>query len=277
MRLPRYDAWTLALALALALVPACSQKPASIEVSPRKVKIYGLEKTLHLTVRVLDKKGGQIESASPTWSSSRSEVVRVDGGRIVSKTEGKATVTATFQSVSTRVPVEVVDVKQIDVAPASVHLIGPIGTQVALQATVRNSQDKTLPIPVVWSSSEPKTATVSDSGLVTSVAAGKMLVTAKLGDLQGAGEVTVSLRNITRLEIRPATALVRVGDSQHFEVVGYGPDGSAIEGVAAIFRSSNPGTAIVDGGGTASGIAAGAATIHATVAGVNAEATLLVN
>jgi trimeric autotransporter adhesin len=273
MRIPR----RFACILALALVPACSQKPASIEVSPKKVKIYGLDNTLHLTARVLDKKGRQIGSASPTWSSSRPQVVTVDGGRLVSKTEGKATVTATFQSVSTGIPVEVVDVKQIDVAPASVHLIGPIGTQVALQATVKNSQDKILPVAVVWSSSEPQMATVSASGLVTSVAAGRLLVTAKLGDLQGAGEVTVSLKNIARLEIRPATALVRVGDSQHFEVVGYTPDGSAVEGIAAIFRSSNPATAIVDGNGTASGIAAGTATIHANVADVKAEATLIVN
>ncbi|MGH9316195.1 MAG: Ig-like domain-containing protein [Thermoanaerobaculia bacterium] len=273
MRVSRHIAWILALAL----VPACSSKPASIEISPRKVKIYGLDRTQHLTARILDKKGRQIESVSPTWSSSKSTVATVEGGRIVSMAEGKTTVTATFESISAQVPVEVVDVKQIDVTPASVRLIGPVGTQMNLQATVKDSQDRTVPIPVVWSSLEPKTATVSDSGLVTSVAAGKIMVVARLGDLQGVAEITVSLRNIARLEIHPVTALVRVGDSQHFEVIGYGPDGRPIEGVAAIFYSSNSATAVVDGSGTASGIAAGAATIRATVADVSTEATLLVN
>jgi uncharacterized protein YjdB len=273
MRLPRHIVWILALVF----VPACSPKPASIDISQKKVKIYGVEKPVRLTARVLDAKGRPVENASPTWSTSRSEVVTVDGGRLVSKAEGKATVTASFQSVSASVPVEVVDVKEIVLLPPSVRLIGPIGTQAALQATVKNSQDRTIPGSVVWSSSEPKTATVTDKGLVTSVAAGKTMVTARLGDIQGVAEVTVSVRDIARLELRPATALVRVGDSQHFEVVGYSPDGRAIEGVAAIFHSSNPATAIVDGTGTASGIATGAATIHATVGAVSAEATLLVN
>ncbi|HSS44149.1 MAG TPA: Ig-like domain-containing protein [Thermoanaerobaculia bacterium] len=273
MRVSRHIAWILALAL----VPACSSKPASIEISPRKVKIYGLDRTQHLTVRVLDKKGRQIPSVSPTWSSSKSAVATVEGGRIVSQAEGKTMVTATVESISAQVPVEVVDVKQIDVTPPSVRLIGPVGTQVNLQATVKDSQDRKLAVPVAWSSGEPKTATVSDSGLVTSVAAGQIMIVARLGDLQGVAEVTVSLRPIARLEIRPATALVRVGDSQHFEVIGYGPDAKPIEGVAAMFHSSNSATAVVDGRGTASGIAAGAATIRATVGGVSAEATLLVN
>ena len=41
---------------------ACSRKPASIDVSPKKVKIYGIERAQRLTARVLDKKGQPLES-----------------------------------------------------------------------------------------------------------------------------------------------------------------------------------------------------------------------
>jgi len=87
----------------------------------------------------------------------------------------------------------------------------------------------------------------------------------------------VMLRDISKLEVRPATALVRVGDSQHFEVVAFGPDGVRLENAVAQFRSSNPAVATIDGAGVASGIAAGTATIHADLAGQAAEATLIVN
>ena len=85
------------------------------------------------------------------------------------------------------------------------------------------------------------------------------------------------VRDIARLEVRPATALVRVGDSQRFEIVAFGPDGTRLESAVAQFQSSNPGVATVDGSGLASGIAAGTATIRADLAGRAAEATLIVN
>ena len=78
-------------------------------------------------------------------------------------------------------------------------------------------------------------------------------------------------------EVKPATAIVRVGESQHFEIVAYGSDGLAIEGAFAFFVSSNSAVASVDGSGLATGLSPGAAVIRAQLGGVTAEATLLVN
>ncbi len=86
-----------------------------------------------------------------------------------------------------------------------------------------------------------------------------------------------SVRPIARLELRPATALVRVGDSQRFVVTAFGPDGQAIPEVAAMFRSSDPAVATVGASGVATGHKAGAATIKVELAGAAAEASLLVN
>jgi uncharacterized protein YjdB len=102
-------------------------------------------------------------------------------------------------------------------------------------------------------------------------------VTAHVGELQGAAEIAVLVREIARLEVHPATALVRVGDSQRFAVVAFAPDGSRLENAVAQFHSSNPAVATINGGGIASGVAAGTATIHVDVAGHVADATLIVN
>ncbi|MGE5277276.1 MAG: Ig-like domain-containing protein [Acidobacteriota bacterium] len=268
-----------ALGAVCALTLACGQKPASIQVSPTKVKIYGIERPLRLVARVLDRKGQPVtDTRAPAWSSSRPDVVEVDAsGRLLSKKEGKAMVTASLDKLSTQVSVEVQDVKVIEVTPLAARLVGPPGTALPLQAVVKNSRDEPVPIPVSWSSSDDKIATVSPDGLVTSAGAGKATIIAKVGDLQTAAELTVDPRMVSKIVLLPATALVRVGDSQHYQVTVYGPDGKEIEGASARFASSNPAVASVDAAGIASGLKIGVATIRAQVGNLTAEATVIVN
>ena len=268
-----------ALAVACAALFGCGSKPASIQVSPNKVKIYGLERPQRLVARVLDKKGQPFEGGpSLIWNSSQREIVEVDSsGRLLSKKEGKATVTASVENLSAQVPVEVVDVKSIDVTPVSSRLVGEPGSTLNVGAAVVNSHDQRVPIPVTWSSTDEKVATVSPEGLVTSIAAGKVTILAKVGDLQSAAEVTVDPRAVSKLSLLPATALVRVGDSQHYQVTALGPDGHPIEGASARYSSSDPSVATVDAAGVASGLKAGVATIRAQVGKTTAEATVIVN
>jgi uncharacterized protein YjdB len=264
--------------LAVALAAACSRKPASIDLSPKKVKIYGIQRAQRLTARILDKKGEPLQSGAPAWSSSDGSVAEVDpGGRVVAKKAGKATVSASFQGVSAQVPVEVIDVSAIEFAAPALALVGPAGTSIPLTWTVRDSAEKKVDIAPAWSSADEKIARVSDKGVVTSVGPGTTNIVARVGDIQGACEVNVSLRPIGRLELRPATALVHVGDSQHFQVTAFGPDGAAIPEAAGVFKSSDPSVASVDSAGVATGHKTGAATIRVELAGAAAEATLLVN
>jgi uncharacterized protein YjdB len=264
--------------LVLAALAACSRKPASIQVSPRKVVLYGMDRSQRLTARVLDRKGQALDTAQPSWSSSNSEVATVDeGGRVVSKGQGKSTITVSFGELSAETPVEVVDAASIEVVPGQATLVGPPGTSLSFTALVKSSKKEPLAIRPTWMSSNEKVVKVSPEGLVTSVENGTATVTAQVGELQGAAEVSVLVRDIERLEVRPATALVRIGDSQRFQVVAYGPDGARLENAMARFRSSNPAVATIDGAGLAAGVSAGTVTIHAELAGRSAEATLIVN
>ncbi len=276
MPLRRIRAGALALLLA---ATACGRKPGSIDVAPKKVKIFGIERSQRLTARILDKKGGVFDSGAPSWTSSNPAVAQVEaGGRVVAKKAGKAMITASFQEVSAQVPVEVVDVQGIDIAPPSLSLVGPAGTSVPLSYTVRDSKQNVVrDIVPSWSSTNEKAVAVSSQGVVTSVARGNANIIARIGDVQGASEVVVDVRPIARVELRPATALGRVHESQRFQVTAYGPDGIAIPEVAALYTSSDPSVATVDSSGTASCHKAGAATIRVELAGAKAEATLLVN
>jgi hypothetical protein len=264
--------------LLLATAFGCSRKPASIEVSPRRVVLYGLERSQRLTARVLDSKGQPLDGMQLAWSSALPDVAAVDeGGRVVSKGQGKTTVAAKVAELSVEVPVEVIDAATIDVTPARATLAGPAGTTYPVSAVVKSSKDQPVPLRPTWDSSNPKVVTVSPEGVITSVADGNALVSARVGELQGGLDVSVIIHDIARVVVRPATALVRVGDSQKFEIVAYGPDGGRLENAMARFQSSNPAVATIDGDGVAVGVAAGTATIRVDLAGRAAEATLIVN
>ena len=271
---------------AVLVAAACSRKAASIQITvdaagkgkrSKDVKIYGLDRSQRLSAQVLDKNGKGFEQATATWSASNDNVEAEPGGRIVAKKPGKSMVTATYETVSAQIPVEVVDVASIEITPVSLALTGPAGTAIPVSYTVKDSNQKPVDIKPEWSSADPKIAKAAEGGVVTSVAAGTTTIIARIGDIQGGCDVNVILRPIARLEIRPATALARVGESQHFEVKAYAPDGALIPEAAAVFKSSNPAVATVDSAGVAQGRTAGAATIRAELAGQSAEATLLVN
>jgi hypothetical protein len=264
--------------LLLAAILACSRKPASLQVSPRKLVIYGIDRGQRLTVQVLDNKGEVLENARPTWTSAKAEVAAVDeSGRVVSKAEGKTTVTAQVGEKTAEIPVEVIDIASIEVKPAQATLAGPPGTNFPLSVAIKGSKGQPVSVQPAWESSSPKSLTVSPDGIVTSVANGKAMVTARIGELQGASEVSVLVGAISRLDLQPATALVRVGDSQRFRVVAFGPDGNRLENAVAGFHSANPAVATIDGDGVAVGVAAGTTTIRVDLAGQTAEATLIVN
>jgi uncharacterized protein YjdB len=266
------------LCLLLAGATACARKPASIQVSPRKVLLYGIERSQRLTAELRDAKGQPIAGGRVTWKSSKPDVAAVDeAGRVVAKGEGKANVTAALGEIASDVPVEVVDAASIEIVPGGAVLVGPVGTTLSLAGAVKSSKNQPVPLRPAWKSSDEKVVKVAPDGTLTSVGNGTATVTAQLGELLGASEIRVMVRDVARLEVRPATALVRVGDSQKFEIVAFGPDGSRLENAIARFRSSNPAVATINGAGVASGIAAGTATIHADLAGQTAEATLIVN
>jgi uncharacterized protein YjdB len=277
MRVIRVAGGVLAL-IVLAASAACSRKPSSIQVSPRKIVLYGIDRSERLTARFFDRSGEPFDAVRATWSSSKADVATVDdGGRVVSKGPGKATITVSFNELSAEVPVEVVDAATIEVVPGQASLAGPSGTNFPLTATVRSSKNEPVALRPTWKSSDEQVVTVSADGVMTSARNGTATVTANVGELQGAAEVTVLVGDITRLEVRPATALVRVGDSQKFQVVAYGPDGGRLENAMARFQSSNSAVATIDGAGLAAGVSAGTATIRAELAGRTAEATLIVN
>jgi uncharacterized protein YjdB len=168
-------------------------------------------------------------------------------------------------------------VRTFEIQPPTGELVGPLGSRLPLLLVARSSKDELVPLQVEWSSSDPKVAEVTADGIVTSKSKGTISISAKVGDLQAISEITVVPADISRIDLRPNTGLVRVGETQRFTILAYSADGSPVEGAVGVFRTRNPMVAVIDRLGVATGVSPGTVEIVVELAGRSATATLIVN
>jgi uncharacterized protein YjdB len=259
---------------------ACRARVASLEATPRRLAIYGTEQSKDIAVRALDRKGSPVAQMPPlTWVSSNTKVVEVSGnGHVDPKGPGKATVTVRSGDLSTSVSVEVVDLSKIELAPALLRLVGPKGTVAKFELTGKTADKKAAPVsPVAWLLNDSKIASITPDGIVTSVSNGKTLVTAKIGDLVAESELQVDIRNVSRIELRPETAILHVGESQKLAVTAYDENGLPIPDAGAQLATNVPDVVRVLGDGTITGLRSGTAVVTATIGDRKAQAMVLVD
>lgn len=277
---PRRHLRPAALLLAAGIVTAgCGRRPASIEPSTARVTIYGAGGSKNVDAKVLDSKARPLPNLPVKWTSANPQIAEVTGnGHITARKAGTTRVTASLGAISSTVAVEIKDIAKIEAAPVFVNLAGPPGTTMKLD--VRGKTAKGLPASAAGAtflSQNPKVATVSADGTVSSVANGKTSVLVHLGDLLGEADVIVSIHAISRLEIKPDTTILRVGETQKFSVVAYDERGQPVENAAAQFSTSSPGVIVLATDGTATARARGSASVTASLGSATSTASVIVN
>jgi trimeric autotransporter adhesin len=78
---------------------------------------------------------------------------------------------------------------------------------------------------VVWSIADSEgssVATISDTGLVTGTSPGQATVTGAVGTLSGTSTITVTLSNLTSIQITPKTATITSGQTQQYAAMANG-------------------------------------------------------
>lgn len=152
-----------------------------------------------------------------------------------------------------------------------------LGSQVALQADVRDGSGQTVPgTTIFWSSSDTSIVTVSSSGVVTGMTVGTAQVAASAGGQSAVVPVTVVPVAVAAVTILPSSASVSVGGNTVLRAVAYDANGQELSGRAVVWASSATQTASVDATGKVTGVAAGTATITGTIEGITASATVTV-
>lgn len=175
-------------------------KVTGVSVSPATLSLVeGTSEQLRATVTPSD-----AANKAVSWTSSAAAIATVDNtGKVTAVSAGTATITVkTADGGKTATCAVTVTTKVIPVTGISIEEGATAeveeGKTVTLTAKVQpdNATDKT----VTWTSSNKAIATVAD-GVVTGVAAGQAVITAKAGDKEATCTVTVK---------RPAVALEAV-------------------------------------------------------------------
>jgi len=166
---------------------------AAVTVSPATASIF-VGATKQLTATTKDSAGNVLTGRAIAWSSSNTTAATVSAsGLVTGVAVGMATITATSEGKSgtASVTVALVPVASVTVSPASGSIA--VGGTVQLTATTKDSAGNVLTgRAITWSSGNPAAATVSASGLVTSVAAGMATITATSEGKSGTASVTVT-------------------------------------------------------------------------------------
>jgi hypothetical protein len=135
-----------------------------------------------------------------SWLSSNEIVATVDAttGLVTAVSNGEATITGTLASATAEATAAVAQqVAAVTVTPATETLIA-LGRMAQLTATATDSHGNSVSgAAFTWRSSDEAAATVNATGLVTSVAAGSVTITATSEGVSGSLEMRVVEADLT--------------------------------------------------------------------------------
>jgi trimeric autotransporter adhesin len=241
----------------------------AVVISPQSSNLR-VGATQNLTAEVTDASGNPISGQTVTWSTNASAVATVTatgpltatvtagttaGQAIITGTSGTKTGTATIN-------VSLAPVGSVTITPTPDTVT--LGGTIQLTATVKDTAGNTLTgRTVTWTSLNTGVATVSQTGLVTSVGVGTAAISAVSGGVTGLAEVTVNQVPVGSVTITPAQDTVGVGAQRQLSVSVLNANGQPITNPAVNWSSTNSGIAIVSSTGLVQGVAPGTAQIIA--------------
>ena len=220
--------------------------------------------TLRLRAVALDAAGKPVDGVTYKFvpAGGRFEGKVDTTGLIQSGSTGNLGVSVIATVPGTKPVVEKVDVRMVPGPVASVvvrarrgpHGRGPAPPHERLEllgGNGRAQQDK-----ITWRSSAPAVARVGEDGVVTAVAPGKAVISAKTGTVEQKVTVQVIANTLASVELTPASSDVRTGDVIDFKVTARDRNGAVITGLTPTW-SFSPGNGAIDANGAFVGYVAG--------------------
>jgi uncharacterized protein YjdB len=197
-------------------------------------------------------------SGSVTWSSATPSVATISAtGLATALAAGSSTIQASSGDVtgSATLTVTAASLSSIVVTPANPSIAKGLTDQFTATGRYSDGSTENITNSVTWSSSNPSVATISVSGLATSVAAGSSTMQAALGSIKGTTTLTVAASSaaLMVLVVSPQNPVLSDASStQSFTAIGHYSDGSTQDLTnSASWSSSNTGAATVSSSGSA--------------------------
>jgi len=213
------------------------------------------------------------------WTSSNPAVANVSvTGLVLAVSNGTTVISARSGNVtgSSTLTVTPTAPTALQLTPATSTLSPGLTRQLTATAVFADNTNQNVTAQTVWVSSAPNVATVSNTGLVTAVAAGNATIRGTFGNLTGTATIAVS-PTLTRLELTPSNVVVPVGSVQTVRATGVFSDNTTQDLTASVtWSTANGAVATVSSSGQVTGVAVGNTSVTAASGNVTATASVRV-
>lgn len=166
-------------------------------------------------------------------------------------------------------------VVSVEVTPAQATI--GVGTKLQFRAVGKDSTGQVLPDKVkVWFAAPFDSAAAEESGEVSFVQPGEIVVGALIGKKTGYARVAVSKAHIARIEVAAPGAPLAVGATHRLSATPRNANGEPRSDIALTWTSENPAIASVDRAGLVRALKEGQANIRTSGDGASGEITVRV-
>ncbi len=252
----------------------------SLSVTPANPSIAAGQTQQFSATGTFSDQSTQDLTSSATWTSSNAGVATINGtGLATAISQGQSSIGAASGAVngSTTLTANPPILVSIAVSPAGKSLPKGTSQQFTALGQFSDGSSRDLTASVSWSSSDPATVAISNSGLAKAVALGSANIMATSGSITGSTSISVSAPILVSLSVTPTNPSIAAGQTQQFSATGTFSDQSTQDLTSsATWTSSNAGVATINGTGLATAIAQGQSSIGASSASTNTSTMLTV-
>ncbi|MGE3525935.1 MAG: Ig-like domain-containing protein, partial [Gemmatimonadales bacterium] len=256
---------------------------ASMSVSPATPSVAAGD-SLRLQASFLDAAGVTVQGGPVVWSSDNPAVATVtDSGVVHAASGGSATIIATsgahrdIATLTVRGAATPERVTVASVAVSGVPASVTAGETVELTAEIKGADGAVLgDRPVVWTSSDPAVARVTQVGVLTALAPGTATITATSEGRSGTASLTIKPVAIASVSLTPSRGSIKVGGTLRLSADVRDARGNAVAGRAVEWSSSDERVATVSPAGVVTGVSTGSATITGVTEGRRGTTALTV-
>ena len=262
-----------------ARVVVTAQPVALIVIAPASIALF-VGGAFQFADTTKDAAGKVLVGRVVSWASSDTNVAPVDqAGLVLAKRLGSATITVSSGSVSATATVIVsrVPVAKIVIAPS--HPTVVVGQETQLSATPQDSAGNALTgVAITWSSADPTTATIDQTGTASGKKAGVVTITATSGTVSASTSLTVQAASANAVTLSPQSSSLIVGQTLTVTAVVTDASGSPLPNATVVFSSGAPGVATITSTGAltakVTAVGSGQAQITGTSGGIVGSATV---
>jgi hypothetical protein len=270
------------LRLALLLQQAVTPAPR-VEIIPAQPEVQ-VGGSIQLSARVLDENGAPVPNARVLWFgggfNGRVDSTGLVRGGYRGAIDAVALATAPgMKRITTAVRVRVIPgpPSRIEVRPAAMTV--PVGARFTLTGQAYSAENDSRPDPVIFSSANPRVATVSPEGALVAMGPGTAVISGKAGRAVTTASVKVVPNTVATLSIASPAGTARTGDVVRFTATPKDQTGRAVEGLSIrwlVAAVGNTGTAVIDDEGGFVADEQGVYTVTAMVGNHSADAVIRV-